>query len=39
VFGYGLDLDERERGRDEVLAVVDPKALRGGSGLLPIRGA
>jgi hypoxanthine phosphoribosyltransferase len=28
VVGYGLDFDERERGRDEVLAVADPGAVR-----------
>jgi hypoxanthine phosphoribosyltransferase len=28
VVGYGLDFDERERGRDEVLAVADPEAVR-----------
>jgi hypoxanthine phosphoribosyltransferase len=38
VFGYGLDLDERERGRDEVLAVADPQALRRDPGLLPAQG-
>lgn len=38
VFGYGLDLDERERGRDEVLATADPRALRRDPGLLPARG-
>jgi hypoxanthine phosphoribosyltransferase len=38
VFGYGLDLDERERGRDEVLATADPQALRRDPRLLPIRG-
>jgi hypothetical protein len=26
--GYGLDLDERERGRDEILAVDDLQAVR-----------
>lgn len=35
VFGYGLDLDERERGRDEVLAAADPQALLRDPGLLP----
>ncbi len=38
VFGYGLDLDERERGRDEVLATADPQALRRNPRLLPARG-
>jgi hypoxanthine phosphoribosyltransferase len=38
VFGYGLDLDGRERGRDEVLAVTDPLTLRRDPGLLPARG-
>ncbi len=38
LFGYGLDLDERERGRDEVLATADPLALRRDPRLLPIRG-
>jgi hypoxanthine phosphoribosyltransferase len=38
VFGYGLDLDERERGRNEVLAVADPDALRRDPGLLPAPG-
>lgn len=38
VFGYGLDLDERERGRDEVLAVADPEAVRRDPSLLPPRG-
>ncbi len=38
VFGYGLDLDERERGRDEILAIADPNAVRGESGLLPVPG-
>jgi len=38
VFGYGLDLDERERGRSEVLAVADPAALRRDPTLLPARG-
>jgi hypoxanthine phosphoribosyltransferase len=28
VVGYGLDFDERERGRDEVLALADPEAVR-----------
>jgi hypoxanthine phosphoribosyltransferase len=28
VVGYGLDFDERERGRDEILAVTDPEAVR-----------
>jgi hypoxanthine phosphoribosyltransferase len=37
VFGYGLDLDERERGRDEILAVADPEALRRDPGLVPPR--
>jgi hypoxanthine phosphoribosyltransferase len=38
LFGYGLDLDERERGRDEVLAISDPRALHGDPGLLPVPG-
>jgi len=38
VFGYGLDLDERERGRNEVLAAADPQALRRNPGLLSARG-
>ncbi len=38
VFGYGLDLDERERGRDEVLATADPQALRRDPRLIPVRG-
>jgi hypoxanthine phosphoribosyltransferase len=38
VFGYGLDLDERERGRDEILAVADPEAVRRDPSLLPPRG-
>jgi hypoxanthine phosphoribosyltransferase len=37
VFGYGLDLDQRERGRDEVLATADPQALLRNPGLLPGR--
>jgi hypoxanthine phosphoribosyltransferase len=32
--GYGLDLDERERGRDEILAVGDLEAVRRDPGLL-----
>jgi hypoxanthine phosphoribosyltransferase len=35
VFGYGLDFDERERGRDEILAVADPEAVRRDPRLLP----
>ncbi|HZD38858.1 MAG TPA: hypoxanthine phosphoribosyltransferase [Actinomycetes bacterium] len=35
VFGYGLDLDQRERGRDEVLATPDPQALLRDPHLLP----
>jgi hypoxanthine phosphoribosyltransferase len=38
VFGYGLDFDERERGRDEVLAAADTLALRRDLRLLPARG-
>src|SRR6266540_3068199 len=38
VFGYGLDLDERERGRDEVLATADLQALRRDPRLIPVRG-
>ncbi len=37
VFGYGLDLDERERGRDEILAIADPEAVRRDPGLVPPR--
>jgi hypoxanthine phosphoribosyltransferase len=37
VFGYGLDLDQRERGRDEVLATADPQALLRDPRLLPGR--
>jgi hypoxanthine phosphoribosyltransferase len=36
VFGYGLDLDERERGRNQVLATTDPQALRRDLGTLQI---
>ncbi len=36
VFGYGLDLDERERGRNQVLATTDPRALRRELGTLQI---
>ena len=36
VFGYGLDLDERERGRNQVLATTDPWALRRDLGTLQI---
>jgi hypoxanthine phosphoribosyltransferase len=32
--GYGLDLDGRERGRGEILAVDDPEAVRRDPGLL-----
>jgi len=32
--GYGLDLDERERGRDEILAVADLEAVRRDPSLL-----
>jgi hypothetical protein len=32
--GYGLDLDERERGRGEILAVDDLEAVRRDPGLL-----
>jgi hypoxanthine phosphoribosyltransferase len=39
VVGYGLDFDERERGRDEILAVADPEAVRRDPGLLPPRRA
>jgi hypoxanthine phosphoribosyltransferase len=35
LFGYGLDLDERERGRDEILLAADPGALRRDPGLIP----
>jgi hypoxanthine phosphoribosyltransferase len=35
VVGYGLDFDERERGRDEILAVADPDAVRRDPRLLP----
>ena len=38
VFGYGLDLDQRERGRDEVLATADPQALLRDPRPLPGRG-
>ena len=34
--GYGLDLDERERGRREVLAVDDPEAVRADPTLLDL---
>ena len=37
VFGYGLDLDERERGRNQVLVTGDPGALRRDPGPLPLR--
>jgi hypoxanthine phosphoribosyltransferase len=36
VFGYGLDLDQRERGRNRVLATNEPQALRRDLGTLPI---
>ena len=36
VFGYGLDLDERERGRNQILATTDPQALRRDLGALQI---
>ncbi len=39
VAGYGLDFDEHERGRDEVLAVADPDAVRRDPRLLPPIGA
>jgi hypoxanthine phosphoribosyltransferase len=39
VLGYGLDFDEHERGRDEVLAVADPEAVRRDPSLLPPKGA
>ncbi|HEX9342640.1 MAG TPA: hypoxanthine phosphoribosyltransferase [Actinomycetota bacterium] len=35
LFGYGLDLDERERGRDEILLAADPEALRRDPSLVP----
>jgi len=35
LFGYGLDLDERERGRDEILIAADPEALRRDPNLIP----
>ena len=34
--GYGLDLDERERGRGELLAVDDLEAVRGNPALLDL---
>jgi hypoxanthine phosphoribosyltransferase len=34
--GYGLDLDERERGRRELLAVHDLEAVRADAGLLDL---
>jgi hypoxanthine phosphoribosyltransferase len=37
VVGYGLDLDERERGRGEILAVNDLEAVRRDPALLAIR--
>jgi hypothetical protein len=34
--GYGLDLDERERGRGELLAVDDLEAVRDNPALLDL---
>ena len=34
--GYGLDLDERERGRGELLAIDDLRAVRGNPALLDL---
>jgi hypoxanthine phosphoribosyltransferase len=39
VAGYGLDFDEHERGRGEVLAIADPAAVRRDPGLLAPRSA
>jgi hypoxanthine phosphoribosyltransferase len=36
VVGYGLDLDERERGRSELLAIDDLEAVRHDPGLLDL---
>jgi hypothetical protein len=36
VVGYGLDLDERERGRSELLAVDDLEAVRDNPALLDL---
>jgi hypothetical protein len=38
VVGYGLDLDERERGRGEILAVDDLAAVRRDPTLLDLAG-
>ena len=37
VFGYGLDLDQRERGRNQLLVTDDPSALRRHPGSPPTR--